>query len=617
MDVDTLDSPKVELETNVVEKETLVEKHTNGKDYKAEMLSMQIKYQAEIATKEPVAAVRKPEATTPENGKAGEKRKAQFPELFSASGAKKTKSGPVQPKNACVALNEYRPGLEYVIVDQTGSSHEPKFKVKVTVNETEFIGEGRSKKQAKQAAAECALKSIIQFRNPLEAQVAMGKAPKTEVIDFTEDSAPNGQAAVNTFGDNKPPQTKPNGKPKLSPTKSKEPPKPSVNEYKNPIMSLNELRPGLKYESSESGSTAATKRFKTTVTIDDVKFEGSGSSKKFSKQASARAALSKLYGASFTPTVTAKHDTSAEKMVAGTGIPLSKFSMDQEVADNVGRMILDKFEALVEGNLVASRRKVIAGVVMSRGGTDMTNLEIISVTTGTKCINGEYMSAAGKGLNDSHAEILSRRCLVRYLYSELEKITASGSVPEDCILEKGSKGGYAVKSDARFHLYINTAPCGDARIFSPHEEAQSQNSESDRHVNRRSRGQLRTKIESGEGTIPVTSSDGIQTWDGVMQGSRLLTMSCSDKVCRWNVVGVQGALLAYFLEPVYFHSIVLGSLFHSTHMLRAVTGRVKSTLSGLPQPYRLNTPKLNLLSSPEARQPRKSPNHSINWTKGG
>ena len=50
---------------------------------------MQIKYQAEIATKEPVAAVKEPEATTPENGKAGEKRKAQFPELFSASGAKK------------------------------------------------------------------------------------------------------------------------------------------------------------------------------------------------------------------------------------------------------------------------------------------------------------------------------------------------------------------------------------------------------------------------------------------------------------------------------------------------------------------------------------------------
>lgn len=119
------------------------------------------------------------------------------------------------------------------------------------------------------------------------------------------------------------------------------------------------------------------------------------------------------------------------------------------------------------------------------------------------------MSQTGGALNDCHAEVVARRCLCEFLYKQLELHTEDKGA--ESILEPVKKG-FKLKQGIQFHLYINTAPCGDARIFSPHEE----NDSIDKHPNRRARGQLRTKIESGEGTIPVKSNEGIQTWDGVM-----------------------------------------------------------------------------------------------------
>lgn len=122
-----------------------------------------------------------------------------------------------------------------------------------------------------------------------------------------------------------------------------------------------------------------------------------------------------------------------------------------------------------------------------------------------------------------------------------------------------------------------------------------------------------------------------------MQGQRLLTMSCSDKIARWNVLGLQGALLSSIVQPVYLHSIVLGSLLHPNHMYRygkslmlfhlnflklflshyrAICGRLEKSIQGLPPPYRLNKPKLALVTSSEARCQLKPPNYSINWSIG-
>ncbi|XP_007452548.1 PREDICTED: double-stranded RNA-specific editase 1 isoform X1 [Lipotes vexillifer] len=531
--------------------------------------------------------------------------------------------GPALPKNALMQLNEIKPGLQYTLLSQTGPVHAPLFVMSVEVNGQVFEGSGPTKKKAKLHAAERALRSFVQFPNASEAHLAMGRGLSAHA-DFTSDQADFPDALFNGFetpgrpdgpfylGANGDDSLSSSGDLSLAaspvPASLAQPPLPVPPPFpppsgKNPVMILNELRPGLKYDFlSESGESHA-KNFVLSVVVDGQFFEGSGRSKKLAKARAAQSALATVFNLRL-------DQTPSRQPVPSEGLQLHS---PQVLADAVARLVLEKFGDLTD-NFTAphARRKVLAGIVMTTG-TDVKDAKVISVSTGTKCINGEYMSDRGLALNDCHAEIISRRSLLRFLYTQLELYLNSKDDQKRSIFEKSERGGFKLKDKVRFHLYISTSPCGDARIFSPHEPVLEE--PADRHPNRKARGQLRTKIESGEGTIPVRSNASIQTWDGVLQGERLLTMSCSDKMARWNVVGIQGSLLSVFVEPIYFSSIILGSLYHGDHLSRAMYQRI-SNIEDLPALYTLNKPLLSGISNAEARQPGKAPNFSVNWTVG-
>ena len=60
------------------------------------------------------------------------------------------------------------------------------------------------------------------------------------------------------------------------------------------------------------------------------------------------------------------------------------------------------------------------------------------------------------------------------------------------------------------------------------------------------------------------------------RGDPTVSMSCSDKMMRWNVLGCQGALVAHLLDkPVYFTSLTIGgTLYDNIAINRALIDRL-------------------------------------------
>jgi double stranded RNA-specific editase B len=73
---------------------------------------------------------------------------------------------------------------------------------------------------------------------------------------------------------------------------------------------------------------------------------------------------------------------------------------------------------VTQNDVLAQKRKVLAGIVMTREDQPM---RVLCVTTGTKCVSGGNLSLMGDVVQDCHAEVIAKRCLQLFLLREMTK----------------------------------------------------------------------------------------------------------------------------------------------------------------------------------------------------
>ncbi|XP_054623162.1 double-stranded RNA-specific editase B2-like isoform X2 [Dunckerocampus dactyliophorus] len=495
-------------------------------------------------------------------------------------------------KTALVHLNELRPGLHYEVTSKTGPPHAPVFSVGVDVNGFHFVGRGATKKEAKMRAAEMALKSFIQF--PVSSHVHTSlEDTRTASVDFTEDHLDYCDVFCSedescTF------ITEKNSfimekKKEIFSSKFTQVLSTSLLEQLSPLALLDKLRPGLQYFClTEQHYSRPTRSFMVVVRVEGRFFEGCSHSKRLAKEQAAAAVLRYLYNVSVGPGRTLMDLHSATRQ------------LPQFFAESIFQLVTLKHDQLMHDGL--SAHKVMAAIVMTTG-FDLRSAEVVSMATGTKCLN---VCSPDCAVSDCHAEVICRRALLIFFYAQLELL----SHPEKAIQEESifvpttGHSVFRLRDGIRFHMYVTSSPCGDARLNCPYE--------TNALHSRKLRCRLRKKVIGGEGTLPVRAH---RKRGAVSSGKPAGSMSCTDKIAKWCVVGLQGALLSHLLEPVYLYSLIVGTLNHTGHLDRVLTRRL-APIRRPSFPYRRQQLLLACVSSSERRAGGEAWRVSVNWSLG-
>ncbi|XP_071504085.1 uncharacterized protein [Diadema antillarum] len=237
--------------------------------------------------------------------------------------------------------------------------------------------------------------------------------------------------------------------------------------------------------------------------------------------------------------------------------------------------------------------------------------KLVALGTGNGVASGTTVSQDGRTLLDCHGVTVARRGFQRFLYQQL-KYFYEGEFTKTIFVGPQGSPLLALRDDVTFHLYLNQAPVGDAARFLKQPKDDTPLSEDDMYLMQGGAHYPTFKVDCGHGSLcSLNSHVGL---DGQTRGA-IHFMSSSDKLLRWNILGLQGALLSHFIAPVYLDSITLGSMYDHGHLTRAMCCRVDDSLTGsLPSGFALHHPQVWQVTRPASIQDGLQPGISVNFS---
>lgn len=251
------------------------------------------------------------------------------------------------------------------------------------------------------------------------------------------------------------------------------------------------------------------------------------------------------------------------------------------------------------------------------------SFQCIAIGGGSKCMPRSSVDKSPKEIiHDSHAEVLCRRSVIRWFLIEcllslneqfgfdLAQHTGSNVDPLfnlktnnprciSVIIDEENKT-ISFKFTLNLAFYITQSPCGSASMLSldsdQSEELRKGNEskrmkyleENNESINKLGSFDHSPRTGALRGRLDYNNTLAFRTKPGRIDSPLTGSMSCSDKILRWNALGLLGRWGSPFIEsPIFLNDIVVDDYYDEKSLFDALYFR------GIKSSVPLNKPRMH------------------------